>query len=244
MANIKYFQPGASITLINRSNSLSGSLVISQSDFLINLQKKLMMVLAVLLLFISIFSLTTTTLPVFDGILSLNPTGKTKQLVKDPNVYSENFILANELENKSKEFVLTIPKIDVVSDVIPNVDSTNEAVYREKLLEGIAHANGSYLPGQNGPVFLFSHSTDTLFNVEQLNAKFFALKDLEAGDSITINYRGSVYKYVVKEKKVINPDELNAIRDSKSDLILSTCFPPGTDWMRLIIFADLETKVI
>lgn len=245
MVNIKYYKPGTRMTLIDQPDSLTGSLVISHSDFLINLQKKLMMVLAILLLFISVFSLTSTTLPIFDGILSLNSKRDIKNPpVKDPNIYSNNYILANELDNQNQEFKITIPKINIVSDVIPNVDSTNEAVYKEQLMKGIAHANGSYLPGQNGPVFMFSHSTDTLFNVEQFNAKFFALKDLETGDDISISYHGTVFKYIVKDKKMINPDELETIRNSKSDLILSTCFPPGTDWMRLIIFADLETKAI
>lgn len=249
MGNIKYYIPGNPITLFdaNKHESLTGALIISSPDSLVSIQRNLMRMLAVLLLFISIFSLTISSLPLIDGVLSISNLFKKETQLKverkDPNKYSDNFILKNELENQSQEFVITIPKIDVVSDVIANVDSTNEAIYKEQLMKGIAHANGSYLPGQNGPVFLFSHSTDILFNVEQFNAKFFALKDLEAEDEIIINYRGSIYKYAVKEKKIINPDDLEQIRNSNSDLILSTCFPPGTNWMRLIVFADLDIDI-
>ena len=124
MVSIKYYKPGNTVTLFERGidNSFTGSLIIKRSDPLFNLQKSLMKALAVLLLFISIFSITTTTLPVMDGVLRIaNFTNEHKSAKKDPNLISGNFILANE-QDKSNEFVINIPKIDVVSDVIPNVD--------------------------------------------------------------------------------------------------------------------------
>lgn len=136
----------------------------------------------------------------------------------------------------SEEFYLEIPKINLVSQIIPNVDAENEQTYLEKLKLGVAHARGSYLPGDNGPVVLFSHSTDTLAHIIQYNAKFYALKDLQEGDQVTIHFKGKIYTYTVTEKKIINPKDLDTIRNSGAKLIMTTCWPPGTDWQRLAVF--------
>lgn len=140
------------------------------------------------------------------------------------------------------EFFLEIPKINLTSTIIPNVDSSNESVYLEKLKEGVAHAKDSYFPGDSGPIVLFSHSTDTLARIVQYNAKFYGLKDMDIGDEITIHFKGQIYTYRVTDKRIINPDELETIRQTSAKLILTTCWPPGTDWQRIVVFSDLSNN--
>lgn len=137
-----------------------------------------------------------------------------------------------------KDFRLVIPKIGLESVVIKNVDPNNPSLYGEQLANGVAHALGSYLPGEDGTMFLFAHSTDAEFNIARYNAKFYAVRKLEVGDEILIRYGDKDIKYIVKDKKVISPLELDQVRDSGYKLVLSTCYPPGTDWQRLVIFAD------
>lgn len=137
-----------------------------------------------------------------------------------------------------KDFRLVIPKIGLESVVIKNVDPNNPSLYGEQLVNGVAHALGSYLPGEDGTMFLFAHSTDAEFNVAKYNAKFYAVRKLEVGDEIMVRYGDKIYKYSVKEKAVISPGELDKIRNSGYKLVLSTCYPPGTDWQRLVVFAD------
>lgn len=163
-----------------------------------------------------------------------------------PIFYAEVSHKLNVMANKparvnipsSQEFNLIIPKINLKADVIPNVDFANEDIYLDKLKKGVAHAKGSYFPGQSGPVVLFSHSTDTISHIIQYNAQFYALNDLKKGDSIVINYKGKIYNYEVNEKKIINPDDIDIIKNSHSKLILSTCWPAGTDWQRLVVFSS------
>lgn len=139
----------------------------------------------------------------------------------------------------SREFQINIEKIGLFSDITTNVDLADEAVYKQKLNEdGVAHALGSYFPGQNGPVYLFAHSTDTLANIPLFNAKFFALKNLEVGDEMKISYQGKQYTYLIRDKQIIQPDQISSIQNTTSKLVLQTCWPPGTDWQRLIIFAN------
>lgn len=137
-----------------------------------------------------------------------------------------------------KDFRLVIPKIGLESVVIKNVDPNNPSLYGEQLVNGVAHAQGSYLPGEDGTMFLFAHSTDTEFNIAKYNAKFYAVRKLEVGDEIIVRYGDKIYKYSVKEKLVISPSELDKVRNSGYKLVLSTCYPPGTDWQRLVVFAD------
>ncbi len=200
---------------------------------------------AIGLLFISVFIFTNLVLPISSAYLEIAMTKlpgsiKPKTSVKPVNLYSESFILDEDNKQFSNEFKLFIPKLDIESDVIPNVDASNEGKYLDELKKGIAHAAASYLPGQNGPVVLFAHSTDTVFNIEQYNAKFYALKNIEIDDEVTIYFRGNKYKYRVVEKKIIDPNDLNSIRNSTHSLILSTCWPPGTNWQRILVSADLQ----
>ncbi len=138
----------------------------------------------------------------------------------------------------AQEFRIVIPKINLESRVVENVDPTNEVAYKDALTKGIAHAQGSYLPGQ-GTVFMFAHSTNDISNILAYNAKFYAVKDLQAGDQVAIFYHGKKYTYQIESQQIINPSDLDVIRNSNADLILSTCYPPGTDWQRLITFAKL-----
>lgn len=137
-----------------------------------------------------------------------------------------------------EDFYLSIPKINLDSKVMANVDMNVESDYQAKLLEnGVAHAKGSYLPGEEGPVVLFAHSTDRVDHIVTYNAKFFAAKDLAAGDEIVVQFDHKVHRYQVVGQQVIDPNDLEVIRSSDADLILLTCYPPGTSWKRLLIFA-------
>lgn len=144
------------------------------------------------------------------------------------------------LKTEFKEGIyITIPKIKAQSPVIANVDPWNEAVYRSQLKKGVAHAKGTVLPGQAGTSFLFAHSSDLPWNLSRYNTIFLRLGEVEEGDQIIINKEGQEFKYRVREKKVVWPQETKYLTDeTKSQLILQTCTPIGTAFKRLLVFAD------
>lgn len=146
------------------------------------------------------------------------------------------------ISNTNYDFKIFIPKLSLDANIIDQVDPNIDREYTEKLKKGVAHAKGSAYPNQPGPTYLFSHSTDSIFNIEQYNAKFFGLKNLSRFDQINLSYNGNVYRYLVTGRKIIEPNDLSSLANSDSDLILSTCWPPGTDWQRLVVFATKTTN--
>ncbi len=171
------------------------------------------------------------------GLEQTQPQAEILNQVKSNQSEIDKFLVQKELDPIPLNFSITIPKIGITSDVIPNVDPSSPDDYNEKLMRGVAHAKGSYLPGQQGTIFLFSHSTDSPVNILQYNAKFYAAKDLDFGDEIIIDYHGKSYKYIVENKLITEANDIETIRNSGADLILQTCWPPGTDWNRLLILA-------
>lgn len=138
----------------------------------------------------------------------------------------------------SARSLIEIPKLHIAAPIIENVDPFNEKVYQEELTRGIAHAKGTSLPGKNGSIFLFAHSSDVPWRLSRYNTIFFRLGELNKRDEIIIKKDGKEYKYKVYDKKTVWPSEVKYLTDSKEDqLILQTCTPPGTAFQRLLIFA-------
>lgn len=153
-----------------------------------------------------------------------------------PKVAKHTF---GELLAKNEEFYITIPKIKLETKVIANVDSQNESEYQAALKIGVAHAKGTSFPGQGRLIYLFSHSTDYIFNIKNYNALFYNLDKLTKGDRITLVYLGRNYFYEVTEKKTVVPSDTAVLKiDNSEKLILQTCWPPGTTWQRLLVIAD------
>lgn len=140
----------------------------------------------------------------------------------------------------SSYFSIVIPKISAASNVIANVDASDSDEYLEALKKGVAHAKGTYFPGQNGNIFLFSHSTDSPLNFARYNAIFYLLKKLEKGDQIIVYFADKRYDYEVVDKVTTDITDTSWLESSAGEerLVLMTCDPPGTTWHRLLVIAE------
>lgn len=145
------------------------------------------------------------------------------------------------------EFSLIIPKIHAKGKIVKDVDPGNYSQYMEALKIGVAHAKGTRLPGENGTIYLFAHSTDNPVNVVRYNAIFYLLSKLEPGDEIDVYYKGAKYVYIASEKRIVAPSDTSFLnpenKNQKETLILQTCFPPGTTWKRLLILAEKKSEM-
>lgn len=137
------------------------------------------------------------------------------------------------------DYSLVIPEIGANSRIIANVDAGNEEEYLKSLQKGVAHAGGTAYPGEGGHIFLFAHSTDYIWNVGSYNAVFYLLYKLEQGHEVNIFYKGQRYVYRVVDKKIVDPSEVEFLtrKTNKEFLTLQTCWPPGTAFKRLLVFA-------
>lgn len=159
------------------------------------------------------------------------------------NVNPANFIV-----NPSTEVVvgpdpkLIIPKINVdvpvVYDVTPDYDAQMKAMESGVAYFGIPGANSK--PGQIGNTVLSGHSSNDILDKGDYKFIFARLDQLEAGDSIYLNYEGKRYTYTVTKKKVVTPTEVSALvyPTTKPELTLITCTPLGTSLNRLLVTAE------
>lgn len=141
----------------------------------------------------------------------------------------------------SADFGIVIERINANSKVVENVNPSNEEEYSEALKIGVAHARGTSFPGESGNMYLFSHSTDSPWNIIRYNAVFYLLRELEEKDKVVVFYKGRRFDYIVFDKRVVSASDTTFLtnRYDKPILTLQTCDPPGTLWKRLIVRARL-----
>lgn len=179
-------------------------------------QKGVLYNLGNLLIAISIISLIYIFIPVISTYLFPKPIKAQNQLVGD---------------------YITVPKIKAQAPLILNVDPWNETVYLEKLKKGVAHARGTSIPGE-GRSFIFAHSSGNPLELTRYNTVFLRLGELKKGDEILIKRNNKVLKYKVEETKIVWPSEVEYLeKNDKDELIIQTCWPIGTAFKRLLVFA-------
>jgi len=90
---------------------------------------------------------------------------------------------------------------------------------------------------------LFAHSTDNFWDVGRYKCSFLSLdKDLKKGDDVVIFYKNQDTIMWCKKTQIVDPSNVsylvNSQKQGKQQLILQTCWPPGTTWQRLLVFAS------
>lgn len=176
-------------------------------------------------------------------IQQINKLTKDKPLPKAAPVIFNPLVTANgtPIVPINSEFSLIVPKVGINAAVIPAVNPTKPGEYMEALEKGVAHSSLSYFPDEDGTVYLFSHSTNYDWFVNDLNAVFYLLKNLETGDPIVVIYNSRRYTYRLTDKQVVPSTSVSYLvpQVGRKRLILQTCWPPGSTEERLLIFADL-----
>ncbi|MDO8269219.1 MAG: sortase [Candidatus Levybacteria bacterium] len=137
-------------------------------------------------------------------------------------------------------FSVIIPKIGANERIAANVSPDDEKEYLEVLRTSIAHAKGTAYPGLNGTTYLFAHSTDNFWNVGRYNAVFYLLNKMSPGDDVVLYFNNKRHNYTVTETKIVDDSDTHYIDSALGQgerVILQTCWPPGTAWKRLLVFA-------
>ncbi len=131
--------------------------------------------------------------------------------------------------------ILDIPKISVNAPIAWNAV---EPESYQKLLDGVVHYKGTALPGQNGNVFIYGHSSYYAWVNSSYKDVFALLDKLSVGDKIYIRYNSVTYTYEVIDSKVISPNKIEVLKSTGESIVtLMTCVPIGTNLNRLVVTA-------
>lgn len=147
--------------------------------------------------------------------------------------------------NYSTAMLISIPRIEVSSITItPNVPSLEEDVYNAALKKGLAHFEGTPLPGDGGNSFIYGHSAPESFFTNHQNDPetiFSQLENVEIADTVTIEKDGKILEYTVQKKKITDPDDFEVLSGipGKQTITLMSCWPNGIGTQRLIVIAEL-----
>jgi sortase A len=86
----------------------------------------------------------------------------------------------------------------------------------DDLRKGIGHYNGSRFPGEGGNVVLVGHR----------NTVFKPLKQVQIGDSVTLETTYGKYEYVISDIRITEGNDKTIVEPSNNEkLTLYTCYP-------------------
>jgi len=121
---------------------------------------------------------------------------------------------------------IVIPKIGVNAPIINGVGW-------EDLKKGVGHLPGSANPGERGNLYLAAHN-------DIYGEIFRHLEDLEVGDEYFIYAGEEEFRYVVQEKRIIGPTDVDVMLATTEPVAtLQTCTPYMVDTHRLIVIGEL-----
>lgn len=105
------------------------------------------------------------------------------------------------------------------------------------LLKGGWLFPGTSTPDKGGNTVVFGHRFRYL---PPLSNTFYSLDKINIGDTFTVAWKGKVYNYKVKDKKIIEPTDFFVLnKTSEAEITLITCAPLFSTKQRLVVIAYL-----
>jgi sortase A len=121
---------------------------------------------------------------------------------------------------------IVIPKIEVDAPIV-------DGVTWEDLKKGVGHLPGSANPGERGNLYLAAHN-------DIFGEIFRYLENLEVGDEYFIYAGEQEFRYVVTEKRIIEPTDVEVMLPTTEPVAtLQTCYPYLIDTHRLVVIGEL-----
>ncbi len=105
----------------------------------------------------------------------------------------------------------------------------------EQLKKGVGQYVGSVNPGENGNIVLSAHN-------DIFGEIFRYLEELEPGDEIIIHTQQRVYTYVIFNKEIVEPTQVEFLdQTAKPITTLISCYPYLVDDQRIIVQGQLKS---
>ena len=141
-----------------------------------------------------------------------------------------------------KQNTLEIPKISISVPIV-FATSTDPNVLHSQLDLGVVYYPGSVYPGQIGQAIILGHSAPPGWPTIKHDWVFTDLQKLSAGDKIFIDLNNQQYTYVVKQETIIKRGAevpVDNLANTNNVLTLISCWPPGKDYQRITVEAELD----
>lgn len=124
--------------------------------------------------------------------------------------------------------IMTIPKIGLTVPLVDGIDTAS-------LKYAVGRFTETAMPGEKGNCAVAGHRSYTY------NQYFNRLNEVEAGDIIDVKTQKGEFKYVVYEKKIVEPADLSVLDNTGESIItLITCHPERSSQFRLIVRGRLS----
>ena len=143
---------------------------------------------------------------------------------------------------------IVVPKLGITAPLVtPSYDSLLaedwdrvEEDIQDALQMGVVHYPGTARPGQAGNFFVTGHSSYYPWAPGAYKTIFARLHQLEIGDEYYVYYGGDKHRYVIREKEVVKPSNVDVLDQPLDKRVgtLMTCSPVGTTLNRLVLKAD------
>jgi len=98
------------------------------------------------------------------------------------------------------------------------------------------------MPDQKGQAMFLGHSAPSGWPKINYDWVFTKINDLVPGDEIVINYKNGEYRYKVTQKYILKQGDdvpSDPLTNSKYMVVLISCWPPGVNYKRIAIEAEL-----
>ena len=104
----------------------------------------------------------------------------------------------------------------------------------ETLKQGVGHHVGSANPGESGNCVMSAHN-------DIFGEIFRDLPDLDLGKEILVYTASQVYRYVVTQKRIIEPTDVSVMYPTSGPVLtLISCYPYGIDTHRIVVIGELQ----
>jgi sortase A len=104
----------------------------------------------------------------------------------------------------------------------------------EALKQGAGHHIGSANPGESSNCIISAHN-------DIFGEIFRDLSDVDLGDEVFVYTASQVYRYVITQKRIIEPDDVSVMYPTSSPVLtLISCYPYGIDSHRIVVIAELR----
>lgn len=144
-------------------------------------------------------------------------------------------------EYSDKKNSIEIPELSVSAPIITS-RSAELDVLENDLNKGVVHFPGSALPGNGGQTVILGHSAPLNWPKIKYDGVFSDISKLKIGDKINVYYNNKKYSYSVKEHMIleVGEDVPKPLTNSENVLLLVSCWPPGKDYKRIAVKAELN----